>query len=225
MATASNGVFFPRRRAPQLAVAWESRRQNLLSSLVAVLGGPIPPKEFHGGAFFRDCWVRAATPRRALLASALWHVLLVIVPFPLAHGWPPRAQLTLPRIEVTWYGNIRDLPPIQPSGVLVPSAKPSPPGEPNKPLPRRGADAFHPRQTILSTPQRPTHPRQTLIQPDSPPEPPKILPPLPNIVQWADAPKPARPRLRISQDALARLRPKKPADRKSTRLNSSHHST
>ena len=55
-----------------------------------------------------------------------------------------------------------------------PAAKPSPPGDPGKPLPQRGADAYHPRQTILSTPVHITHPRQTLIQPDAPPAPPKI---------------------------------------------------
>jgi TonB family protein len=39
-------------------------------------------------------------------------------------------------------------------------------------------------------------------------EPPKILPDLPNIVQLQQMPGPARPRLEISQEALAKLRPR-----------------
>jgi TonB family protein len=73
--------------------------------------------------------------------------------------------------------------------------KPSPKGDPAKPLPQKGADAFHPRQTILSQPAVVTHPRQTLIQPDAPPAPPKIEVPLPNIVEWAAPKMPARPRM------------------------------
>ena len=79
--------------------------------------------------------------------------------------------------------------------------------EASKPLPRRGADAFHPRQTILSEPLRPTHPRQTLIQPRAPQEPPKILPALPNIVQLAGS-QPERPKLQLTAAELTSLRPK-----------------
>ena len=81
---------------------------------------------------------------------------------------------------------------------------------PSKPLPSRGADAFHPRQTILSEPLHPTHPRQTLIQPSAPQEPPKILPALPNIVQLA-GPQPERPKLQLTAKELTPLRPKTPA--------------
>jgi len=80
----------------------------------------------------------------------------------------------------------------------------------SKPLPARGADAFHPRQTILSEPLHPTHPRQTLIQPKAPQEPPKILPALPNIVQLADS-QPERPKLQLTAQELTSLRPKTPA--------------
>ncbi len=200
---------------PQLAVAWEPRRRNFASSLTALLSGPQAPNELQG-LYFRDCRVGAAAawfaevhkPKRALLASVLWHIVLFTFPFPIWKPWAPRADLTLPRIEVTWYGPVQDLPQINFPG---PPFKPSPPGEPRKPLPRRGADAFHPRQTIISTPKLPTHPRQTLIRPDAPPQPPKILPQLPNIVLWTESSQPARPRLQISPAALARLRPKKPA--------------
>ena len=54
----------------------------------------------------------------------------------------------------------------------------------------------------------PTHPRQTLINSAAPPEPPKILPNLPNIVQLQQSAGPARPRIQISEQTLAKLRPK-----------------
>jgi protein TonB len=204
----------PRARLPRLAVMWELRRHNFWSSLRAVLSPPKAPKQFPGGPYFREAWVSSPLPRRALLASFLCHVALVIFPFPVWRDSGPRAPLTLPRIEVTWYEPLPDLPPLSPAG---PPAKASPPGEPRKPLLRRGADAFHPRQTIVSAPLRPTHPRQTLIRPEAPAEPPKILPQLPNIVHWATA-QPARPRIQISQQDLAKLRPRLPAPRPQAEL-------
>src|SRR5229473_2783664 len=86
--------------------------------------------------------------------------------------------------------------------------RPSPRGEPAKPLPPEGADAFHPRQRIFTDPVHPTHPRQTVINSAAPPEPPKILPNLPNIVQLQQLAGPARPRLEISQETLSKLRPR-----------------
>ena len=74
---------------------------------------------------------------------------------------------------------------------------------------RRGADAFHPRQTILSEPLHPTHPRQTLIQPAAPQEPPKILPALPNIVQLAES-QPARPKLQLTVSNWRPCGPRRP---------------
>jgi len=194
----------PRLRVPQLAVAWESRGQMFAGSLWAVMKGPKAPKEFRGDPYFRDCHVARPIPKRALLASSLWYVVLFLIPIPIWQRLAPRQeqpQLALPRIELTWYEPARELPPI------------SQPGEPEKPLPKWGADAFHPRQSILSSPLKPTHPRQTLIRPDAPLEPPKLLPQMPNIVQWAQSVKPARPRLQIDTAALARLRPKRPAQR------------
>jgi len=168
------------------------------------------------GPYFRDSSVRGSLPKKAIFASVLWHIALCTVPFPTL--WKQSAyqtELALPQIEVTWYGPIRDFPSVDP---VEPPSKPSPSGEPNKPLPRRGADAYHPRQTIISAPRVPTHPRQTLIRPEAPPEAPKILPQMPNIVQWADAPQPTKPRLKISKIVLAKLRPKKPAMRPASDL-------
>lgn len=219
MATAVKLQPVKRPREPRLAVAWEPRWRTLATSLLAVLGGPIPPKEFKGLPYFRDCCVHSALPKRSILASALWHIAIpMLLSLPLWKPGAPPAQLTLPRIEVAWYGPIQDLPPIQPAATSVPRNKPTVRRQPDKPLPSRGADAFHPRQTIISAPLRPSHPRQTLIRPDAPPEPPKILPPMPNIVQWSDAAQPTRPRLQISREALAKLRPKKPAMRPASEM-------
>ena len=195
---------------PQLTVAWAPRRRTLARSLRAIPGGPRAPKSVRGDQYFRDCWVRGSLPTKALLASVLLHIVLCIVPFPLGKKLAQQTELTLPQIEVTWYGPVRDLPLMDPAG--APSNSILPLGT-NKPLPRRGVSAYHPRQTIISTPQVPTHPRQTLIRPGAPPEPPRILPRLPNIVQWADAAQPSKPRLEISKVVLAKLRPKKPATR------------
>jgi len=201
-----------RLRDPRLAVAWQSRSQSFFSSLAAVLGGPKAPKEFRGELFFRDSWVRSHWPKRALFVSALLHIALIYFPFPSWSWLRPAHEPLLPAsdTELTYYGPIRDLPIVNPSGRAI---QPRPPGEPEKPLPRRGADAYHPRQTIISAPRMPTHPRQTLIRPDAPADPPKILTPVPNTVRWADSTQPAKPRLQISREVLARLRPKRSAMR------------
>lgn len=195
----------PQSRHPRLLVDWERRGDTFWTSLSAFFAGPKPLKLLKPAPFFRDAWMKSSFPAPAMLASLLCHIALINLSIPLSRLPGPRPRLLPPRIEVTWYGPIQDLPPFVAPGPVV---KPSPPSEPDKPLPPRGADAFHPRQTILSTPFRITHPRQALIQPQAPPQPPKILPQLPNAVVWADAPRPQPPKLPISTKALAQLRPK-----------------
>jgi TonB family protein len=201
------------RRAPQLSVEWESPADVFWSSFRTLLYGPAPPRGWPQGPFFRDAWVRSNLPTKALLASMLWHFILfnVNVPFWAWFATRTRPRQEYPRIEITWYTPPRDLPPLV-APALPPnkSRPPSPPGEKNKPLPPKGADAFHPRQSIVSTPARPTHPRQTLIQPDSPPEAPKILPALPNIVQWNQPVQPPRPKLTFKSSRLRRREAKRP---------------
>jgi hypothetical protein len=201
------------RHDPQLEVVWESPRKAFWSSFLTLLYGPAPPKSGPTGPFFRDAWVRTTLPTRALLASALWHIIIfnINVPFWLWFASRPQTKREYPRIEVTWYTPARDLPLLAPAPTPKKTAKPSSPGEPDKPLPPRGADAYHPRQIILSAPPRATHPRQTLIQPESPPEPPKILPPLPNIVQWNQPVQPPRPKLELSPSKLRRRQASRPA--------------
>jgi TonB family protein len=190
-------------RTPRLAVEWQGRGESFRESLRALFAGPRPLKGRQLCGYFREACLPRRFPRSALLASLAIHIGLFHLHIPAWMESKPRAQLALPRIELVYYGPARDLPALRLPG---PVKKTSPPGEAKQPLPRKGADAFHPRQTILSTPPRPTHPRQTLIQPEAPPEAPKILPELPNIVQWTAEKQPARPRLNFSPAKPARRR-------------------
>jgi TonB family protein len=190
---------------PKLDVAWGSFHQGIGSSIAAVLTWTRVPKDFLDGSFFKECWVEREVPRRALLAAALWHIVFIVMPSPRL----PAAATHYPAFdntELTWSGPITDFPLVE---MKAPKAKPSPRGEPAKPLPREGADAFHPRQRIITDPVHPNHPRQTLINSVAPLEPPKILPNLPNIVQFQQMPGPARPRLQISQETLSKPRPRR----------------
>ena len=200
----TRAVHRPAGRAPQLDVAWGSFRQSFWSAVVAAIGGPAAAKPFRPGEFFKDSWIERRAPRRAVVAAALWHVAIFVMPYP---DFPvaPRRNPAFDNIELTWSGPINDLPELDLPG---PKPKAIPHAQPDKPLPPKGADAFHPRQRIFTDPVRPTHPRQTLIQPASPPEPPKILPNLPNIVQLGSSAAPARPRMQISPETLAKLRPR-----------------
>ena len=192
--------------APRFAISWGNRGRNFTENLLALLRGPAPPKKFSGSGYFRHCWVSGPLPDRAFAASALWHVAFVLLLVRLSPFLPSRPKVVLPRVEITWYGPIDDLPPI----VLAPRKPEAPAEATKKPLPPPSVDAFHPRQIILNNPMLPNHPRQTLIQPTTPPEPPKILPPLPNIVVWNEI---TQPKLRIDPAALAPLQPKAPVVR------------
>jgi len=190
---------------PKLEVAWGNFHQGIGSSLGAVFSRSSVPKRFLRGGFFRDSWIERRIPRRALVAAALWHFVFIVMPFPRLPA-AARHHSAFDNTELTWSGPITDFPLVE---MKASKAKPSPRREPAaKPLPREGADAFHPRQRILTDPVHLTHPRQTLINSAAPLEPPKILPTLPNIVQFQQMPAPARPRLQISQETLSKLRPR-----------------
>ncbi len=184
----------------RFGVNWERPGSAFRSSLKAVFSGPKPPDWSEDGPAdspMRVTWIRNSLPGRAITASSLWHVavvLILLLPIWNLLRWE-RPQVIAPDIHLTWDVSVPDLPPISPSVKLKPI---SPTGETPAPA---GADAYHPRQTILSEPIRITHPRQTLIQPDAPPDPPKVVPQLPNIVQWS-AESPAPPKLRIAPSDL-----------------------
>jgi TonB family protein len=189
---------------PKLDVAWGSFHQGIGSSLSAIFTRSNASKTFLGGSFFKECWIERRIPRRALVAAALWHFVFIVMPFPQLPA-APRHFSAFDNTELTWSGPIHDFPLLETKG---PKAKPSPRGEPARPLPPEGAEAFHPRQRIFTDPVHPTHPRQTLINSAAPPEPPKILPRLPNMVELQAKTGPARPRLEISHETLSKLRPR-----------------
>jgi TonB family protein len=197
-------VRLPPGDGPKLEIAWGSFHQGIGSSLGAVFSRSNVRKSFLVGGFFKDSWVERRIPRRALIAAALWHFVFLIMPFPQLPA-AARHYSAFDNTELTWSGPINDLPLLE---MKRPKSKPSPKGEPEKPLPPKGADAFHPRQHIFTDPVHSTHPRQTLINSAAPMEPPKILPNLPNIVQMQPMPGPARPRLQIDQETLSKLRPR-----------------
>ncbi|HJZ52257.1 MAG TPA: TonB family protein [Candidatus Acidoferrales bacterium] len=187
-----------------LGVDWGSPWQEFWSSWRTYFSRERAPEdaELPADSDLRVEWIQGKFPGRAFTAAALWHVAAIaIILLPIWHflaSDPP--NLAPVRIELTWTNPSQDLPPISLPGHDV---KPSPRGDPAKPLPRKGADAFHPRQTILSEPAQLTHPRQTLIQPDAPATPPKIETPLPNIAEWAASPAPPKPQLHLGSAAAA----------------------
>lgn len=187
-------VSFEPSRAPQLAVQKAGWLAQFASSLRVMVREPAAPKKFSGDPYFRNCWIDARFPKQGFAAAIALQVLLILFPPPIWNTNPPRVVAPPPDTELTWFGPAKDFPAISPAELRL---KSTPKMDAPKVPPHRGADAFHPRQTILSAPMHPTHPRQTLIQPAAPPAPPKILPALPNIVQLANA-EPARPRLQLT---------------------------
>jgi protein TonB len=196
------------RRQVPFGSAWQWPRENALDSLAVLLKGPAPPKRWPVGPFFHDAWIRGRANRRTLVLSVLWHAVVLIFPL---HTWVlnPRTEQAEPkRLEVSWMGSSRILLPYVPPKRAGRHAAHSRSHQ----RPARGAEALNPQQTIISDPAVVTHPRQTLIQPAAPPEPPKILTPLPDVVQWPDLEKrvPVRPKLRVNPAAKMRQQLKRP---------------
>ncbi|MGA7922202.1 MAG: TonB family protein [Candidatus Acidiferrales bacterium] len=190
-----------------LGVDWGSPWQEFRSSVRDYFKGDRVPAdaEMPADSGLRVEWIQGRLPGRAFAASTLWHVAAIaILMLPIWHfleNGPP--NLAPVRIELTWTNPSQDLPPISLPGH---DPKPSPKGDRAKALAPKGADAFHPRQTILSEPIKVTHPRQTLIQPDAPATPPKIEAPLPNIAEWATTPALPRPQLGMGSAAAPQIR-------------------
>jgi TonB family protein len=188
---------------PQLAWKKTGRLEEFFSSVVALVRGPVPPKEFFGASYFRDCWIDQKFPKLAFAGAVALQALLIVYPPPIWKIPPARIVSASTETELTWYGPVKDFPAILPA-VVAPKAPH--PADTLRTPPHRGADAYHPRQTILSEPLHPTHPRQTLIQPKAPQEAPKFLPALPNIVKLAET-QPSRPKLELTPEQLAAMRP------------------
>jgi TonB family protein len=184
---------------PQFEISWGAFRQSFSSSFSAAFERSVESRKFLSKSFFKDAWIEKRFPRRAVVAAALWHLVFLLMPKPDMSA--PKRYSEFDNTILTWSGPIEDLPLLRVRGN---KPKPTPRGEPDKPAPQTGADAFHPRQRIFTDPVHPTHPRQTLINPQAPPDAPKLLPTMPNIVQLAPAAAPARPR---SERVLKTLRP------------------
>jgi len=189
---------------PKLSIAWNSFHQNFFGELAAFFQWARMPRGTPAADLLRDCRIERRIPMRAIAAAGLWHIVVFILPWPQLPGGA-RRDPAFDDTQVTWSGPIDDLPLLN-----VPKAKPRAPNAKvaeEEPLPE-ATDVFHPRQRIFTDPVRPSHPRQTLVQPADPMEPPKFLPPLPNMVRLAASAAPARPRLEISEQALEKLRPR-----------------
>jgi protein TonB len=189
-------------RPLKFGVDWEPRLATFRSSWDAVSHGP-KPLPWEAGfppSPLRVTFIRGKAPKRAYTAAALCHIaviLLAILPI-----WRALEARTTAVVEPQYHLTYVPLPDLSPLSPSKSPSKPSPKGRPNEPLPREGADAFHPRQTILSQPQNLTHPRQTLIQPDAPATPPTIEPRLPNIVEWGASAPAVPPKLALTPSDL-----------------------
>jgi TonB family protein len=194
-------VYLPGEGQPKLSIEWNSFHYNFFSELGAFLKWTRVPKGNPAENIFIDCRIQRRIPYRAILAAALWHVVVFIVPWPQLPG-PGKRNHAFDNTELTWSGPVEDLPLLN-----VPKQRRSSPSAKAPQNEAPGTDAYHPRQRIYTDPVHPTHPRQTLVNTSAPLEPPKFMPSLPNMVQLAAAAGPARPRLEISAQALAKLRP------------------
>ena len=197
-----------------LGVDWISPWDEFRSSLRDYFSGPKadPNAQLPADADLKVDWIEGKLGKSGYAISAAWHILWVVLICLPIWGFlsiEPK-PFDLPQPELTWTNPAADLPPIALKG---PDPKPSPKGDPAKPLAQKGADAFHPRQTIIAEPLKITHPRQTLIQPDAPPAPPKVDPQLPNVVEWAGAQNQQPPSLHMTPTASqAKLKHREASD-------------
>lgn len=195
-------VRLPGADEPRLEISWGAFRQSFSSSLAGAFERSPESRKFLTASFFKDAWVEKRFPRRAIAAAALWHIVFFVLPKPDISARQHFSEFD--NTVLTWSGPIEDLPLLE---VRSKKPKPTPRGEPDKPLAEKTADAFHPRQRVFTDPVHPTHPRQTLINPQAPPDAPKLLPVMPNIVEIAPSAMPARPKIEISERVLKSLRP------------------
>ncbi|HXA82182.1 MAG TPA: energy transducer TonB [Methylomirabilota bacterium] len=197
-------IVLPGAQEPKLDIAWGSFHQNFFSNIPVffqrtrlTVGVPLV-------FVLRDCRVENPAPRGAIVLAALVQILFLLIPWP---DLPMSAKRNpaFDNTQLTWSGPVDDLPLLN-----MPRAKKTAPRSKNPadPPPTEGADAFHPRQRIITDPSHPTHPRQTLVNPAAPLDAPKILPDMPNVVHLASVAAPPRPRLEISEQTLRKLRPK-----------------
>jgi TonB family protein len=187
-----------------LGIDWMPRWEEFRSSLRGTLSGPKPVgnEAVSGGDDLSIEWVRTFRPGISLLAAIfLEAIFLWMITLPIWGFLPQsRGDLAPVQIETDWYVPT-DLRPILLATEKKKTHAAAHLDDATKQEVERGADAFHPRQTILSVPVKMTHPRQTLIRPDKPLEPPKVVDQTPNVVEWAATPEIARPKIEYKASA------------------------
>ena len=196
------------RRAPR-SLPWK-RRDGWISSLPAWMYWSRDlsrQKNFWAIRSFAIAGSNSVFRKIGFAVAVALQMLLIVFPPPIWSVHPPHVVAPPLRMELTWYGPVKDLPTVMPTSKLTKTPSRN---EIRKVVDHRAANAFHPRQTIISEPLHPTHPRQTLLQPTASQEPPKILPQLPNIVRLASS-EPTRPKMQLSPEQLAAMRPKSAA--------------
>ncbi len=175
----------------------------------AALRGPRAPRHIDPAkSFFRLRIERKRAPGRGIVGSFLWHALLLSVTIPLGRLAAPKPQIALPQIEITWYGPTTSVAPVV-ATKRKKKAKPEPKPHPKPRLrPRRvvTARAYNPKTTVIFHPPHPDATRQVLIEPDEPPQMPKLLAALPNIIRWVTE-APTQPEMAVNpSQILARRR-------------------
>jgi hypothetical protein len=200
-------VASPYSRLPRLdlGIDWGSRWGEFCTSLRDALTGPKPDghEAVSGGADLRVEWIEGRRSGSTLIVAALFHVAAIwSLTLPI-WGFLPKTENTLRpvQIEMSWYVP-EDLHPISLAAQTPKKshAESRAAANASDDQTQRGADAFHPRQTILSVPVKMTHPRQTLIQPNALMQAPKVVEQLPNVVEWS-APHIERPTIQYSTSA------------------------
>jgi TonB family protein len=201
--------FLQSAREVRLALVKGGGFAEFASSVAVLLTGPSAPKVFPGDACFRNCWIDQRFPRLGFAAAVALQILLILFPPPIWSTQRPHIVAAAPRMELTWYGPVKDFPVTMPK---LREPKPTRNKDASIAHADRIVEAYHSRQTIISKPLHPNHPRQTLIQSSAPQEPPKVLPALPNIVQLAANQQPQKPKLQLTSEQLTAMRPKIPSN-------------
>jgi TonB family protein len=195
------GAFEPSR----LEVRWQSRAANIFGNLRVVVWGSREVWGLHAAeSFFR---LRVPPARRGwqLTGSLVCHAFLLSAALAIRPMASPPARPPLPEVHITWYGPARD---------VVPRIAPPPKRRRHKvharhQQPRRQAvtRGYNPHTTVVFHPAHATNRRQLLIEPQAPPQLPKSLPAMRNIIQW-EARAPARPAIEIHPNQLRAARGK-----------------
>jgi TonB family protein len=187
---------------PLFEVRWERRGLNFRESLHAAFFGPSAAPGFDPAhSFFRLRVAPGRARRWQVAGSAVCHVLMLIVALAISRIPAPKARISLPQIQITWFGQVTDVAPVVAPKPPKPKERAPEPKPKFAPQPHILARAYNPKITVIFRPPRPSNTRQVLIEPDAPPQMPRVLPGLPNIITWA-AQAPVRPQFEVNARAL-----------------------